>query len=516
MDNQLLIRELAMRIFLILAALLILTACGESSSKNDPYNPNAKWQPGEFMPSSYYANRCIDPRSNQNYQDLIGSYVDENNWIRSWSNETYLWYNELPDIDPAIIPEPIDYFKLMKTSYKTSNGTPKDRFHFTENTKKSVQYTESGISAGYGFDYKLIEKYPPRKAVIVYSEPNSPATDNNIKRGAEIISIDGTAFIDGDADILNAGLIPETLGEYHTFVIKDLNATSTRTIVLKSSEMATVPVYTQKIIEREDKKIGYLVLNTFATFIAEQQLIDAIKLFKNHPINELIVDLRYNGGGFLGISATLATMIAGNNAVGKIFEQTKFNDKHPTYNPVSGNLNTPELFSTTTSGIFSPVKITIPTLDLSRVLILSTDNTASASEALINGLRGIDKEVILIGEKTHGKPYGFYGTDNCGTTYYTIQLKGENAKGFGDYTDGFIPSAIDNGTNQVRGCNVFDDLTRPLGDENERMLATALHFVENNECPISAHNSASKSEHPLSAVRGEVIRRYPSTGLLIR
>jgi hypothetical protein len=88
--------------------------------------------------------------------------------------------------------------------------------------------------------------------------------------------------------------------------------------------------------------------------------------------------------------------------------------------------------------------------------------------------------------------------------------------GFSDFAYGFVPSAEDNGENQVRGCHVYDDLTQLLGNENERMLATALYFIDNNECPISAHNIMSKPEHPLSSVRGEVISRFPATGLLIQ
>jgi hypothetical protein len=123
-------------------------------------------------------------------------------------------------------------------------------------------------------------------------------------------------------------------------------------------------------------------------------------------------------------------------------------------------------------------------LNLQRVYILSTGNTASASEYLINGLRGIDIEVILIGDTTTGKPYGFVPRDNCGTTYFTIQFKGRNSKGFGDYEDGLIPSAIDDGA-KVRGCKVADDLSQDLGNTSEKMLATALYYMKNEACPVS-------------------------------
>ena len=106
---------------------------------------------GEYLPSKNFANICSNPRLNNKYQDLAGDYVEEKNWIRSWSHETYLWYNELPDIDPALIEDPNEYFNLMKTSSTTSNGLPKDRFHYAQNTEEYNQYAETGVFAGYGF-----------------------------------------------------------------------------------------------------------------------------------------------------------------------------------------------------------------------------------------------------------------------------------------------------------------------------------------------------------------------------
>jgi carboxyl-terminal processing protease len=501
-----------MKILGLTAIFLLVTACGGGSnggsSSNNTHAANLQWSPGVFMPSSYYANRCINPRSNG--IDLSGTYVDENHWLRSWSHETYLWYNELPDIDPSSVPEPINYFEQMKTSATTSGGLPKDRFHYAQNTEEYNQYAETGVSAGYGFEYILLQNTAPRKAIIIYTEPNSPAADKNIQRGAEIISIDGEPVNYGDADILNAGLTPEKLGEYHSFEIKDLNSSTTRTVVLQSSEIVTVPVHTEKIIVRGDKKIGYIALNSFFVASAEKQLIDTINGFKNNQIDELVVDLRYNGGGYVSISADLGTMIAGNPALGSVFTELALNDK------LSRENVTFRFSSSSSSNLTVPRGTVLPKLDLPRVYILTTNNTASASEYLINGLRGIDVEVIQIGTTTTGKPYGWQAEDNCGTTYSSIQFKGENAKGFGDFTYGFAPSAVDNSLENVRGCVVYDDLTHVLGDESEKMLGTALYFIENSQCPLSADDLNSKAAHPLSTVRGEVIRRFPATGLLIK
>jgi hypothetical protein len=95
---------------------------------------------------------------------------------------------------------------------------------------------------------------------------------------------------------------------------------------------------------------------------------------------------------------------------------------------------------------------------------------------LINGLRGIDVQVNLIGATTCGKPYGFTAKDNCGISYFPIEFKGVNAKGFGDYAGGFAPT-----------CEVADDFDHPLGDPNETMLAVALGHRATGACvPLGA------------------------------
>ena len=167
-----------------------------------------------------------------------------------------------------------------------------------------------------------------------------------------------------------------------------------------------------------------------------------------------------------------------------MFERLQFNDKHPETNPVTGNPLRPRPFYNTSEEL---PRQRLPALDLRRVIILSGPNTCSASEAVINGLRGIDIEVIQIGEPTCGKPYGFYATDNCGTSYFTVQFRGVNAKGFGDYSDGFVPVEGATGTeSNVPGCRVADDFSHPLGDPLEGRLATALSYRDSSTCPAPA------------------------------
>jgi hypothetical protein len=178
-------------------------------------------------------------------------------------------------------------------------------------------------------------------------------------------------------------------------------------------------------------------------------------------------------------------MIAGAGpTAGRIFEDISFNDKHPATNPVTGQPLTPTPFHTTTLGFSGPAGQTLPTLNMFRVYVLSGPNTCSASESIMNSLRGVDVEVIQIGSTTCGKPYGFFPTGNCGTTYFTIQFKGENDKGFGDYSDGFSPANSTGVVGEVvPGCSVADDFTHALGDPDEGRLAAALLYRDSLTCP---------------------------------
>uniref|UniRef100_UPI0035AF5D7C S41 family peptidase n=1 Tax=Chitinimonas sp. TaxID=1934313 RepID=UPI0035AF5D7C len=235
----------------------------------------------------------------------------------------------------------------------------------------------------------------------------------------------------------------------------------------------------------------YLTFNSHIA-TAEKGLIDAInqlKLANNGTgISDLVLDLRYNGGGYLALAAELGFMIAGEaNTQGKIFEQTSFNDKNP-FGLTAAETQTP--FYKTAVG-FSVAKGTpLPQLGLKRVFILSGHNTCSASEAIINGLRGAGIEVVLIGDTTCGKPYGFYAQDNCSTTYFAIQFKGVNNQGFGDYADGFIPGGTGSTADNVPGCNVVDDLSQQLGDPAEARLAAALQYRATGKCTSSASSLA--------------------------
>ena len=470
---------------------LLLTACGGGGgSSSTPAIPpggggggttGPTWTAGSFEPASNFKSNC-------------SSTLYQNHWLRSWSDETYLWYNEIPDQDPATFTNVLDYFDELRTEATTASGAPKDKFHFTYDTDEYQELVNSGASAGYGARFRLLSSSPPRQAVIAYVEAGSPAAAAGLKRGDSIVSVDGTALVDGDPAVLNAGLFPDGAGESHNFTVQPVGTTDEVDVSMNSAIVTSKPVHTlQTGGLANGETAGYVLFNTFGTSIAEEDLFDAFTSLADQNVDHLVMDLRYNGGGFLDISAELAYMIAGPAATnGSIYETLVFNGKSGNTNPVTGQPITPTPFHSTAQGFSVNEGTPLPTLNLDTVYVLSTSSTCSASESLINSLEGIDVKVVLIGTTTCGKPYGFYGTDNCGTTFFTIQFRGENDKGFGDYSDGFSPSEGQATTGEpIEGCIVTDDFNNELGDDSEALLNAAFTHIETGSCPAA---TAAKPE----------------------
>ncbi|MYD96195.1 MAG: peptidase [Gammaproteobacteria bacterium] len=447
------------------------------------------WVRGVFADDADFKDFCAVPRSGVDedgdaFPDQQGAMLDENNWLRSWSNDTYLWYDEIEDRDPACCDTPT-YFQHMKTEATTDSGIPKDQFHFWEDTAAYVARSRSGVSAGYGARFAVLSRRPPRDIRVAYTEPGSPATSAGVDllRGTRILRVDGVSVTNGAAGPLNAGLFPRRVGETHRFLVQDPGSEETRTVAMSSAVITTDPVQHVRVIETDTGRVGYMLFNSHIA-PAERRLVGAIRELADADVEDLVLDLRYNPGGYLVIASQLAYMIAGPSAAqGRVFSELKFNSKHPTFNPVTGQMLRPTLFQTTTVGLSASPGRALPQLNLDRVFIISGPSTCSASESIINSLRGIDLEVILIGATTCGKPYGFYPTDNCGTTYFTVQFQSVNAKGFGDYADGFTPSRNPSARTEVPGCAVADDFNHPFGDPDEARLKAALGYREDETCP---------------------------------
>ncbi|HEX7843001.1 MAG TPA: S41 family peptidase [Kofleriaceae bacterium] len=451
---------------------LALAACGD----------NSEGVPTEIFPEDVYAARCAHPRSGndpttgQAYLDVSGSVLDEKLWVRSWIDDLYLWYREVPAVDITQFTDAVSYFNQERTPEKTASGKDRDQFHFTIDTADWVAMSQSGVEAGYGVQWALLATKPPRSLLVAYTEPGSPAAAAGLDRGARIVSIDNVDLQNGsDTDTLNNGLYPANLGEKHTFVVVDRGATAPHTVTLTSASIDLKPVLSADTLPPPNDKVGYIQFTDHIA-TAEKELVDAITLLRNKGATDLILDMRYNGGGYLDIASELAYMIAGPTATaGKTFERLAFNDKHTADGMPEGFVDHSEGFVPE----LLPSGRPLPSLGLSRVFVLTGSGTCSASESVMNSLAGVDVEIIQIGETTCGKPYGFLPADNCGTTFFAIQFQGVNNKGFGDYADGFAPGG------NFHGCTVSDDFGHALGDPAEARIAAALAYRANPVCPAA-------------------------------
>ncbi len=472
----------------------LLAACGGGGSGDAPTPANGGTNPlitNSRSVDPLNANLCATPRPNT--ADLPGLLDQEKTWVRALMEKTYLWYRDVPLADASAYTaaaysndnyRALDaYFKALKTPLRTSSGKLVDEFSFTLPTAQLTNQ-QAGITSGYGMRLTAISRVVPRNFRVLYVEDDSPAALAGISRGDQITSVDGVSIDDNTTAgiaAINSGLSPTVSSKTTQFGLLAPGATTTRTVSVTSAQNITVtPVALTKTFTVGTQTVGYLVLNSLGINSAELQLFNAIHQLKAANIQDLVLDLRYNGGGYLDISNQLAWMIGDSSLEGRVYERTICNDKNP-----FALCNTAYPFQQTSQGFSLPPGQALPQLGLKRVFVLTSASTCSASESIINGLAPF-LQVIRIGSTTCGKPYGFYYFGNCGTSYAAMQFKGANSTGFGDYADGFTPT-----------CAVPDDLSKQRGDASERMLSTALGYVQTGACPaVSAQQktAAQKSQ----------------------
>ena len=488
------------------AALMVIAGCGGGGGGGGESGGSASIPIAD-------AQHCAAPRAlgaldpdGSPYGDVQGTVADEKAWVRAYIDQTYLWYQDVrglsaTTLDPNAYTTAVTYFDVLKSPAVTASGKPKDQFHFIYETPEWIALSRSGQSYGYGFELALLSTTPPRQAVVAFTNPGTPATNANITRGAQILTVDGVDLVNtgtqAGVDALNAGMFPSAAGN-HTFTIRDLGSATTRVVTLAAGTQTSTPVQNVKTLPAPNNQVGYLQFNDHIA-TSEVQLINAINQLKTAGVTDLVIDIRYNGGGYLDIASELAYMVAGpTQTSGKVFEQLNFNDQNP-FGFTDAQRTTPfhsvgqDFVKGTTANQ------ALPYLGLSRVYVLTGSGTCSASEAIINGLRGAGVTVNQIGTATCGKPYGFYPQDNCGTTYFAIQFQGVNQLGFGDYADGFAPT-----------CSVADDFNHALGDPAEARLAMALGHRKSGTCvPASSVGVAKAQALGVTSIVEPVLVRSP-------
>lgn len=387
----------------------------------------------------------------------------QNAFVAAVLQEYYLWYRELPSTDPSLFDSPEAYLDAVR--YR-----PLDQyFSYITTQQQSDAYYSASEYAGVGFSAQQTSAIEYR---ITQVYPESPASDAEMMRGDFITAVNGRPI----AELLVSGelgqeLGPNTVGHGVEIEWRRPNGRELRASFVK--RVVTIPTVSQaEVIDVDGRPVGYVHLRNFVEPSFEA-LDRAFAKFREASVLDVVLDLRYNGGGLISVATHLGSLIGGLRTNTQVFVELVHNDKN-TFRNSAQRFHDPE-----------------GTLDLPRLVVITTRSSASSSELVINGLAPFIP-VTLVGAPTYGKPVGQYGFDFCDKVIFPVAFKNVNARGEGDYFDG-LP--VD--------CPSSDDLSRPLANPDEDSLEQALHFLRTGRCPMP----------PAAETPGAAPGRAPGTGV---
>jgi carboxyl-terminal processing protease len=375
-------------------------------------------------------------------------------YLYTQMNTYYFWYKLMPVVVKTDYKDPYSLLDAME--YKTL-----DRWSFIQ-TYDEYTAMSNGSFVGHGISLGLD---PTNQVRIVEIYKNSPLYAKGVRRGWIVKKLNGTdlapIFIAKNGTAYSQLIGASTAGITNTFIFqtpagKDSTISSTKAAFTLNTVIFADTLHLKSGIT------GHLVFDQFIT-PSNQELQTAFTYFSQNNIKDLIVDLRYNGGGDLSVLTNMASYVAGASKAGTTFLTLTFNDKNTAHN-VSYN------FTATPSP-----------LSVSRVMVITTRGTASASEDFINGLKPL-LTVKTIGDTTNGKPVGMIGIPyKTSYMFWPISFSLVNSTGSGDFYNGFVPDKY-----------VADDFTHDWNDRNEACLREAIYYLEHNAVSAKSLNIANK------------------------
>jgi len=384
-----------------------------------------------------FINSCEKVTKYGNLNVKNCSIAEQNRYVYNFMEDRYFWYDQMPEVDFKSYSSPEALLKDLKYSL--------DKWSFIINKKALDDYYSGKGYIGHGFKMVTVNG----KVTIEYVYKNSPADEKGMQRGDEILEINGKDVSGKSLAEISALLGAYKEGIENSLKLKKPNG-DTYTITMQKKLIDIPSVLEYKVLNSNNKKVGYLLFDKFIE-TSKKELNDAFAYFKEQNIEELVIDLRYNGGGLVSMANHLSSLI-NENFSGDVFAKLIFNDKHR-------ERDSTYIFSNPSNA-----------LALNDVYFLTTNNSASASEAVINGLKPYIN-VNIIGTKTHGKPVGMVGGEFCDKYIIPIEFEIVNSNNEGRYFNGINPT-----------CNVADDFTHQLGDSNEKLLNEALYYITNGSC----------------------------------
>ncbi len=367
--------------------------------------------------------------------------TDENEWVYGVMSEVYLFADELQAIDPADYPSPAEMVRAVRVE--------PDRWSRVSDKSTTEALFQEGAYIGLGYSTR---RDAAGDLVVSFVTEDSPAGQAGLRRGDRIAAIGGLQIAQIEAEDRWSEVLGEDVpGVRVELTVDDGVGESTVMLEKEWIGIATVPIH--EILTVADRPVGYVMFSSFLE-PAHDELDAAFERIAASGASEVIVDLRYNGGGLLSVAQHLIGLLVGDVADGKTAYRVEYNDKF------SDEDADRKLAHHAGS---------IPNVD--HVVFITTGSTLSASELVINAVRPY-VQVSVIGGTTGGKPVGSRHFEFCDKVLAPITFQVVNSEGFGDYFTG-LPA----------DCTVADDLMTPLGDPQESSLAAALTRLETGACP---------------------------------
>ncbi|QGP78607.1 S41 family peptidase [Sphingobium sp. CAP-1] len=430
------------------------------------------------------------------------SLRERQDWAAATLREWYLFPDTLPaSLSPAPYTSVESYIDAL-TGVARSQG--RDRyFTYLTSIAEEDAYYDSGSSAGLGV--RFATDPTQTRLFVIEAFENGAALDAGIDRGAEIMAIGTTAanlqnvsslFAAGGADAVVNALGPDTAGTTRLLRVSD--AVGIRNISVTKKAFDLMPVssrYGARIIDDGGRRVGYVNLRSFI-HPADQPLRDAFAMFKAQGVTDIILDLRYNGGGLVSTSELLGDLLGADRASTDIFSRLSFR-------PEKSAENETKYFAAQSQSV-------APT----RIAFIGSGATASASELIINAfIPYLDARAALIGANSYGKPVGQIAVDRpaCDDRLRVVAFATQNSAGNADYYGGLA-------TSMKATCQAVDDIRYPLGDPREASVRQALDFIAGRSCtPIgsassgaSASTASARVGAPASAARVLLAPARPS------
>jgi C-terminal processing protease CtpA/Prc len=406
-------------------------------------------------------------------------------WVLEATRDWYFFDDLLPvSVDLAAFTTAPDLLDHLTATARTQG---KDRF-FSFLTTRQEDSALLGEGEFIGFGFRTRTDPGPRVFVLEVFVP-SPASEGGLQRGDEIVAVDtGSGFV-ATAELLASGeTINEILGPAEEGVQRGLRLegpSGNREVSLVKRTVTIDPVPDDggvRVLPLEGTAgVGYLNLRTYIS-TADAQLRNAFANFRARGIDQLIVDLRYNGGGLVSTSELLGDLLGGTQNSSDVMSRTLFNARHS-----GANL----------TRLFQPQSQSVASV---RIAFLTTEATASASEINVNTLQPW-VEVAIVGADTFGKPVGqsAFDLEGCSDRMRLVTFKTVNALDEGDYFDGLASTL-------AFACAADDTLAGTPGDADEPLTAAALEWLQSGACGSVIEADAARLE---AAPGAEPHARFP-------